>query len=117
MPNSARSCATPEVLVDALLDRAQELEDVRIIHLLTLGTAAYVRPEYRATSGANVRESIAAERADYTPVFLSEIEQLFQNQQLPIDVTLGDVLGRRNPVDGSRRHQWSKKRRCTEVST
>jgi acyl-CoA hydrolase len=91
-------CATPEALVRALLDRAPELEDVRIIHLMTLGAADYVRPEYdghfRCNAlfiGNNVRAAIADGRADYTPVFLGEIEQLFQSNQLPVDVAFVQV--------------------------
>jgi acyl-CoA hydrolase len=38
--------------------------------------------------GANVREAVAAGRADYTPIFLSEIEPLFSNGSMPLDVVL-----------------------------
>jgi 4-hydroxybutyrate CoA-transferase len=39
-------CATPEILVKALLKRAHELRNVEINHMLTLGSADYTRPEY-----------------------------------------------------------------------
>ena len=39
----------------------------------------------------NVRDAVAAGRADYTPIFLSEIEGLFETGQLPLDVVLMQV--------------------------
>ena len=36
--------------------------------------------------GGNVREAVNAGRADYTPIFLSEIEALFESGEMPIDV-------------------------------
>ena len=38
-------CAVPEVLVNAMSERYLELEDVEVIHLLTVGKAAYSVPE------------------------------------------------------------------------
>ena len=77
-------CGTPSVLVDALVARAPELRNVEIIHMKTLGAADYTRPEYQGHFrhrglflGDNVREAVCDGRADYTPIFLSEIEGLF----------------------------------------
>ena len=91
-------CATPEILVQALLQRKKELRDVSIIHLMTLGNADYVQPDceghFRCNAlfiGGNVREAVAAGRADYTPVFLSEIENLFSSGALPLDFTFVQV--------------------------
>src|SRR6516225_6209235 len=88
-------CATPAVLTEALLERAGALHDVEIIHLLTFGKADYTLPQYDGHFrhnglflGANVREAVAAGRADYTPIMLSEIESLFCSGQLPLDVVL-----------------------------
>jgi acyl-CoA hydrolase len=88
-------CATPQPLVDALVRRGHELFDVDVTHMLTLGDAAYTRPEFEGHFrhrglflGGNVREAVQSGRADYTPVFLSEIEELFTSGQLPIDVAL-----------------------------
>ncbi len=90
--------ATPEPLLDALVDRAVELRNVELLHMLTLGKAAYTRPEYAGNFrhnglflGGNVRDAAAAGRADYTPVSLSEIESLFESGDLPIDVALVQV--------------------------
>jgi acyl-CoA hydrolase len=91
-------CGTPSVLLDALVERAPELRNVEIVHLKTLGEAAYTRPEYEGIFrhralflGDNVREAAAAGRADYTPIFLSEIEGLFASGALPLNVTLMQV--------------------------
>jgi 4-hydroxybutyrate CoA-transferase len=91
-------CGTPSVLVDALVARAPHVRDVEIVHMMTLGTAAYTKPEYQGHFrhrglflGPNVRDAVAAGRADYTPIFLSEIEGLFESGALPLDVVLMQV--------------------------
>jgi acyl-CoA hydrolase len=86
-------CGTPEILVQALVRRAPELRNVEMCHMLTFGSAEYCDPKYEGHFrhnglflGGNVRQAVAEGRADYTPVFLSEIEDLFRSGQLPIDV-------------------------------
>ena len=88
-------CAEPLELVQALTRRGAELQDVEVLHMATMGIADYTLPEYeghfRHNSlfiGGNVRRAVQEGRADYTPVFLSEIEGLFTSGQLPIDVCL-----------------------------
>ncbi|HTK82830.1 MAG TPA: acetyl-CoA hydrolase/transferase C-terminal domain-containing protein [Bacteroidota bacterium] len=88
-------CAMPEVLADAMCQRYAELEDVEVIHLLTVGRTKYSIPEmeghFRHNAlfiGKNVREAVNDGRADFTPVFLSEIPDLFYRGILPIDVAL-----------------------------
>lgn len=91
-------CGTPSVLVDALVARAPQVRGVEVVHMMTLGSADYTRPEYQGHFrhrglflGANVREAISAGRADYTPIFLSEIEDLFESGGLSLDVVLMQV--------------------------
>jgi len=91
-------CAEPETLVEALMGRAPFVHDVEIVHLLTLGTAPYVAPEmeghFRHNAmfiGGNVRDAVNEGRADYTPVYLSEVEDLFESGVMPIDVALIQV--------------------------
>ena len=91
-------CAEPETLVEALMRRAPDVYDVEIVHMMTMGCAPYVAPEmaghFRHNAvfiGANVREAINDGRADYTPIYLSEIEGLFESGQMPIDVALIEV--------------------------
>jgi acyl-CoA hydrolase len=91
-------CAEPETLVEALIQRAPYVHDVEIVHMMTMGGAPYVAPEmaghFRHNAvfiGSNVREAINDGRADYTPVYLSEIEELFESGAMPIDVALIEV--------------------------
>jgi acyl-CoA hydrolase len=91
-------CGTPSPLVDALVARAPVLRNVEIVHMKTLGDADYTKPEYEGIFrhrglflGDNVREAVVAGRADYTPIFLSEIEGLFLSGALPLEVVLMQV--------------------------
>ncbi len=88
-------CAAPQRLLDALVARHAELENVRIIHLMSLGRADYVQPgmerHFRHVAlfaGRNVRDAINDGRADYMPIFLSEIPRLFHSRKVPVDVAL-----------------------------
>jgi len=88
-------CAEPEQLVGGMVRRASELKNVTVIHLLTAGIADYVRPEMSASfrhvaffAGSNVRRAINEGRADFIPIFLSEIEDLFHSRAISIDVAL-----------------------------
>lgn len=88
-------CATPLRLLDALVARREGLENVRIVHIMSLGRADYVRPgmekHFRHTAlfiGKNVRDAVNEGRADYVPVFLSEIPRLFTSKTIPVDVAL-----------------------------
>ena len=88
-------CAEPVELVKALTRRGMELQDVEVVHTMTTGPADYTRPEYEGHirhnslfTGGNVRAAVQEGRADYTPVFLSEIEGLFRSGAMPIDVCL-----------------------------
>ncbi|HVB63695.1 MAG TPA: acetyl-CoA hydrolase/transferase C-terminal domain-containing protein [Nitrolancea sp.] len=92
------ACATPHALIEALVRRGNELRDVRIIHLHSEGDASYLRPEFDGVFrhealfvGANAREAVNAGRADYLPVFLSEIPVLFRSGRIPVDVALLNV--------------------------
>lgn len=88
-------CATPVTLVEALTKRLPDLRDVEIVHIHTEGPAPYVAPEFSGHArhralfiGANVREAVNAGRADYTPIFLSDIPHLFRSGHLSLDVAL-----------------------------
>ena len=90
--------ATPLGIIPGLVDPELGLGGNEIIHLLTLGDAPYVRPEFADVfrhnalfMGPNVREAVAAGRADYTPVFLSEIPALIRSGRIPIDVSIVSV--------------------------
>jgi acyl-CoA hydrolase len=87
--------AAPTVLIRALTERKDELKNVELVHLHTEGEAPYAAPElaesFRVNAffvGGNVRKAVNEGRADYIPVFLSEIPALFRQNVLPLDVAL-----------------------------
>lgn len=89
------ACALPRVLVEALTARSATLRDVEIVHLHTEGPAPYLDPSLQDSFhlnalfvAGNAREAVAEGRADYLPVFLSEVPQLFRRGVLPLDVAL-----------------------------
>lgn len=90
--------AAPQRLIAALTARASELRNVEIVHLHTEGPAPYCAPEYAQSFrvnalfvGDNVRAAVRSGRADYVPVFLSEVPHLFRERILPLDVALLQV--------------------------
>ncbi|XP_018024046.1 4-hydroxybutyrate coenzyme A transferase [Hyalella azteca] len=94
------AAATPLLLVDALTRHGitNKLADVTVCHIHTEGEAPYTKPEcdgiFRSSSffiGANCRKAINAGRADYTPIFLSDIPLLFHRKIINIDVALVQV--------------------------
>ena len=89
------AAATPSVLLDALVARAAELRDVGMIHLHIEGPGPHLAPDmathfrHRALFvGPNARAAVNEGRADYVPVFLSDVPQLFARRALPLDTVL-----------------------------
>ncbi|MEO5985465.1 MAG: acetyl-CoA hydrolase/transferase C-terminal domain-containing protein [Candidatus Limnocylindria bacterium] len=90
--------ATPSVLLDALAARSDELRDVGVIHFHTEGPAPHLAPEMAASFrhralfiGANARAAVNDGRADYVPIFLSDVPELFVSGVLPLDAVLINV--------------------------
>ncbi len=88
------ACATPAPLLTALCER-HDLADVRLYHLHTAGPAPFAEPgrekEFRSVSlftGAPLRRAIAEDRADFVPIFLSDIPALFQSGAVKLDVAV-----------------------------
>jgi acyl-CoA hydrolase len=87
------AAATPNPLINALAERT-DLERVRIVHLHTEGNAPYVAPGREAFqvvslfTGSPVRQAVTEGRADFVPVFLSDIPRLFTSGQVPLDVAV-----------------------------
>ena len=86
------AAATPEVLLAALVERAPELRDVGMVHLHTEGPGPHLAPamaahfRHRALFiGPNARAAVNDGRADYVPVFLSDVPRLFRSGVLPLD--------------------------------
>ncbi len=91
-------CAQPQELVQALTARSAELTDTEIVHLLTIGDAPYAHKTLAAHFhvnsffiSQNVRDVIQEGLGEYTPIFLSDIPQLFKTGRLPLDVALIQV--------------------------
>ncbi len=94
------NCSVPQKLLAALVRRARagEVENVEIVQVLTVGDADYVSPDLEGKLrvntlfiSANVRRAVHEGRADFTPIFLSEIPDLFRSGDLPLDVALVHV--------------------------
>jgi 4-hydroxybutyrate CoA-transferase len=91
-------CGHPERLTKAMAKRAPELRNVKVVHLMTAGSADYAKPgleqSFRHVGlfiGGNVRQAVKEGRADYVPIFLGEIEELVSSGAMPIDVALIQV--------------------------
>ncbi len=90
--------ATPSVLLEALVARSAELASVSMVHFHTEGPAPHLAPEmaghFRHKAlfiGPNARKAVNEGRADYVPVFLSDVPDLFSSGTLPLDVALVNV--------------------------
>ena len=88
------AAATPNTLIDALV-RRRDLEKVTVYHLHTTGPAPFADPEHEGRfhsvslfAGPPVRAAIAEGRADFIPVFLSDIPALFLSRRIPLDAAL-----------------------------
>ena len=89
------AAATPSVLLDALVARAPDIHDVGVVHLHCEGPGPHLAPEmashfrHRALFiGPNARAAVNEGRADYVPVFLSDVPRLFDSGALPLDAVL-----------------------------
>jgi acyl-CoA hydrolase len=110
IPNRSRvflhgAAMTPTPLVEAMAARG-DFEDVTVCHIHTEGPMPVLAPEcagrIRSVSmftGAAARGAVAEGRADFMPVFLSDIPYFFQTRRLPLDVAIVQVT----PPD---RHGW-----------
>ena len=92
-------CGEPQYLVSKLAEYVRShpkaLLDAEVFHVWTLGVAPYAdekfSPNFRHNSffiGDNTREAVNEGLADYTPIFLSQVPDLFYRNFIPIDVAL-----------------------------
>ena len=89
------AAATPEVLLEALVRRAPELQDVKIVHMHAEGPHPHLDPSMQGHFlhkalfiGPNARKAINEGRAEFIPVFLSDIPRLIDERYLPLDAVL-----------------------------
>lgn len=92
------AAAAPQVLINAMTQRHEELRNVEVSHLHIEGETPYADPKYNKSFhinsffiGKNVRHTLQAGNGSYTPVFLSELPILFKRNIVPIDVALIQV--------------------------
>ncbi len=91
-------CACPHEVIRAMVERKEELHDVEIYHILIVGDLPYVQPgmeghfKHKAFFiGGNARGAINEGRAEFIPIFLSEVTMLFKRGVLQADVALVQV--------------------------
>ncbi len=91
-------CACPNELVRAMVARKDELEDVTLYHILIVGDLPYVQTgmekhfKHKAFFiGANTRTAINEGRAEFIPIFLSEVPLLFKLGRIKTDIALLNV--------------------------
>ncbi len=92
------SAMTPVYLLNELTKQSGRLRDVEIVSITVLGDLDACRPEHAASFRFNsmfvsapLRDAVAEGCADYIPVFLSEIPELFKRGILPLDVAIVQV--------------------------
>ena len=90
--------ATPSVLLDALVARAEDLRDVSVVHLHIEGPGPHLQPgmarSFRHTAlfiGPNARRAVNDGRAEYVPVLLSDVPRLFTSGVVPLDAVFINV--------------------------
>ena len=90
--------AAPQSLIEAMMHYSHSLRNVEIVQLHTEGPAPYAVPgmeqSFKVNAffvGANIREAVNAGRAEYMPIFLSEVPMLFRRGLMPVDCALIQV--------------------------
>jgi len=89
------ACGTPEDLIDAMLERADELENVELVAMVSTGKSAYAQPQYAGSFRHNsffvapsTRQAMNEDRCDYTPCFFKEFPNIMSDGTLPCDVAM-----------------------------
>ncbi|MBZ0306126.1 MAG: 4-hydroxybutyrate CoA-transferase, partial [Anaerolineae bacterium] len=89
------NCSTPETFIDALCQRYKEVNAVELVQVLSIGKPICISPDMaehiRVNSlfiDHNVRDAVNIGLADFTPIFLSEIPNMFRTGRLVPDVAV-----------------------------
>jgi acyl-CoA hydrolase len=92
------AAAAPQTLVQAMADRSSELKLVNIFQMHTEGASPYagagMEDSFRVHSfftGGNLRDAVQEGRADFIPIFLSDVPRLFRSGRVDLDVALLQV--------------------------
>ena len=92
-------CGEPQFLVAELVNyvnnNPKAFFDAELIHIWTLGVAPYTdekfQDNFRLDSffvGDSTRNPVNRGAADYTPIFLSSVPDLFRSEMVPVDIAL-----------------------------
>ena len=91
-------CACPNELIRAMVKRKDELKNVTLYHILVVGDVPYLHPgmekhfKHKAFFiGSNARKAVNEGRAEFIPIFLSEVPLLFKLGRINTDVALLNV--------------------------
>jgi len=93
------ACGEPQYLVRALINYVEShpkgFFDAEVFHVWTLGVAPYTDEKFKSNFrhnsffiADNTRNAINKGLADYSPLFLSQIPELFHRRLVPIDVAI-----------------------------
>ena len=89
------ACGEPSHVVEAMIAKAEQYENVEIVHMVAMGKAGYAQPgmekHFRHNAlfvGGTTRKAVQEGRGDYTPCFFYRIPDLFTNGSLPVDVAM-----------------------------
>ncbi|MFA5794670.1 MAG: GNAT family N-acetyltransferase [Candidatus Brocadiia bacterium] len=93
------ACGEPQYLVQAMIKYVESnpkaFFDAEVLQVWTLGVAPYAdekfKDNFRHNSffiGRSTRAAVAEGAADYTPIFLSAVPDLFRQRLQPIDIAL-----------------------------
>lgn len=91
-------CAAPLELIRSMVKRKDELFDVEIYHILVVGDLPYTKPgmekhfKHKAFFiGGNTRKAVNEGRAEFIPIFLSEVTLLFKKGIIKPNIALINV--------------------------
>ncbi len=92
------SACTPLHMMRSLAKQKDRLQEVELVFITVQGEIEVHKPEYEGSFRINcmfvsetVRKAVEEGRADYIPVFLSDIPDLFNKNNLPLDVAIVQV--------------------------
>lgn len=92
------SVCTPLYLLHELAKEKDRLKNVELVSITLKGDIEIDKPQYESSFhinslfvSASVRQAVADGRADFVPVFLSDIPDLFKHNVLPLDVAIVHV--------------------------
>jgi len=92
-------CGEPQYLVQAMIRHIQShpkaFVDTELLQIWNLGVNSYAEERYKDNFrfnsffiGNTARDAVNEGLADYTPIFLSDVPELFYRKRVPVDVAL-----------------------------